>query len=210
MLDKGEFPQARITGLTVPTTKGGDPNNPENYRRVTILPILGKLFETLVNIRLVFLKDALCQHDTFNGGFKKGSITSDNIFVLLGCSQKAQAMDEPEYVWFVDFKRAFDTVNRRMMFFKLMKRGIEGKCVHLLQNVYIKAKMKVCVNNVLSHLITDETGVNQGGPNSPDMFVDFLSDLRKYLDEQCGIVVDECVLLHLPWADDLIIVPNSA
>ena len=70
--------------------------------------------------------------------------------------------------------------------------------------------MKVCANNVLSHLITDETGVNQGGPNSPDMFVDFLSDLRKYLDEQCVIVVDECVFLHLLWADDLIIGSNSA
>ena len=122
MLDKREFPQEWITGLTVPIPKGGDPNNHENYGRVTILPILGKLFETLIDIRLIFLKDALCQHDPFNGGFKKGSMTSDKIFVLLGCIQKAQAMNEPLYVCFVDLKRAFDTEYRRMMFFKLMKR----------------------------------------------------------------------------------------
>ena len=57
--------------------------------------------------------------------------------------------------------------------------------------------------------MSDETGVKQGGPNSPDMFVDFLSDLRDYLNEKCGIVVDNDILLHLLWADDLIIVANS-
>ena len=38
--------------------------------------------------------------------------------------------------------------------------------------------MKICVDGLLSEIFTDEVGVNQGGPNSPDMFVDFLSDLR--------------------------------
>jgi len=70
--------------------------------------------------------------------------------------------------------------------------------------------MKVCVNGLLSEMISDETGVNQGGPNSPDMFIDFLSDLRNYLNEKCGIVVNDDILLHLLWADDLIIVANSA
>ena len=59
--------------------------------------------------------------------------------------------------------------------------------------------------------MSDKTGVNQGGPNSPDIchLVDFLSDLRLYINEKCGIVVDNDILSHILWADDLIIVANS-
>ena len=71
MFDKGEFPKEWAKVLTIPISKGGDKNKPEHYRRVTMLPLLGKLFETIVNIRLVFIKDCLNIHDPFNGGFKK-------------------------------------------------------------------------------------------------------------------------------------------
>ena len=162
-----------------------------------MLPLLGKLFETIVNTRLVFVKEAMNLHDPYNGGFNKGAMTSDNMFILSGCIQKAFAMKQPLYVCFVDFKRAFDTVNRELMFFKLIKKGLDGKFVKVLRQMYKKTKMKVCVNGLLSKFITDETGVNQGGPNSRDMFTDFLSDVRKYLDKKCGVVVDDDILVHL-------------
>lgn len=209
VLDKGKFPQEWCNGLTVPVPKGGDKSKAENYRRVTILPLLGKLFETIVNIRLVYLKDVLQKHDPFNGGFKKGSMTSDNLFVLNGCVEKSRALKQTLYVCFVDFKRAFDSVNRDLMFYKLLKNGTDGKFVHLLRDMYAKTQMKICIDGMLTGMISDETGVNQGGPNSPDMFVDFLSDLRCYLDEKSGVVLNDEILLHLLWADDLIIVSNS-
>ena len=138
MYDKGEFPKEWANGLTIPISKGGDKNKPENYRRVTMLPLLGKLFETIVNIRLVFIKDCLNKHDPFNGGFKKGSMTSDNMFVLLRSLEKSYALKQPLYVCFVDFKCAFDSVNRNLMFFILINRGYDGKTVKLLRDMYKK------------------------------------------------------------------------
>ena len=72
------------------------------------------------------------------------------------------------------------------------------------------------LKGLLSQIITDETGVNQGGPNSPDTFVDFLSAMRILgafiflfgIDEKCGIVVDEYIVLHLLWAVNRIILSN--
>ena len=55
MFDKGESPKEWAKVLTIPISKGGDKNKPENYRRVTMLPLLEKLFETIVNIRLLDL-----------------------------------------------------------------------------------------------------------------------------------------------------------
>ena len=56
--------------------------DPNNYRRITVVPLLGKLFEVLFNKRLHFLKEMLYEGcDKFNGGFMKNNSTSNNMFV---------------------------------------------------------------------------------------------------------------------------------
>lgn len=155
------------------------------------------------------MKNALNSDDKFNGGFKKNSSTSD-MFILLGAIQRSQFMKKPLYIAFVDFRRAFDTVNRNIMFHKPMKKKIDGKLMRILYNMYTKTKSKICVNGALSDFLYDTLGVNQGGPNSPDMFVDFLSDMSEYLSHSCRIVItNELLLLHLLWADDLILVSDT-
>ena len=95
--------------------------DPNNYRRITIVSALGKLFEILFNRRLVFLKEVLYNGgDKYNEGFKKNSCTSDNMLILLGATQRSQFLKKPLYVAFVDFRRAFNTINRSMMFYKLI------------------------------------------------------------------------------------------
>ncbi len=179
LLDLQHFPQSWMEGLGIPIPKGGDPRDPNNYRRITVLPLFGKLFETLFNNRLLFLKDIRNFEDKFNGGFKKGSTTSDNMLMLLGSIQRSQFLKQPLYVAFVDFRRAFDTVNRNMMFYKLIRKQIDGKLIRLLYNIYSKTKTKICVDGFLSNFIYDTLGVNQGGPNSSDMFKDFFGRLRR-------------------------------
>lgn len=112
VLDSGKFPEQWVNGLITPVHKGQSITNPENYRRITVLPLLGKLFEIVVNNRVTFMKETLHSADQYNGGFKKGSMTSDNMFLLLGCIQRSTALKQPLYVCYVDFRRAFGTVNR--------------------------------------------------------------------------------------------------
>ena len=67
------------------------------------------------------------------------------------------------------------------------------------------------VNGVLYEWITGEVGMNQGGPNSPNLFRKFLADLVSYFELKFGIVIsDNHILMHLLWADDLILVSDSA
>ena len=58
------------------------------------------------------------------------------------------------------------------MFYKLVKRGIDGSLIKRPRDTYRKTKMKMCVDGLLSEIFTDEASVNQGDPNSSDMFVD--------------------------------------
>ena len=141
MLDMGNFPDSWIEGLIFPIHKSGDKKDPSNYRRITVLPSMGKLFKNLVNNRLVLMKDVFNMEDKFNGGFKNSS-TSNNMFLLIGAIQRAEFLKQPLYVALLDFKRAFDTVNRNMLFYKLVKRKLMGIFVSYCMTCITKQSLK--------------------------------------------------------------------
>ena len=69
-----------------------------------------------------------------------------------------------------------------MMFYKLVKKKIHLKLIRLLYDKYKNTKSVICVEGLLSDLLYDTLGVNQGRPNSPEMFKGFLDDMRKYFE----------------------------
>ena len=83
------------------------------------------------------------------------------MFILVGAIQRAEFLKQPLYVAFVDFKRAFDAVNRNMLFYKLVKKKIDGNLIKLLYDMYNKTKSKVCTGGLLSELLHDTHRVNQ-------------------------------------------------
>ena len=148
--------------------------------------------------------------DRYNGGFVKGSMTQDNMLILLGCIQSQMAKGETLYVAFVDFKKAFNYVNRTILFYKLIKSGFSGRTIQVLRDMYSKIKARVKVNNLLYDWIFDSSGTNQGGPLSPGMFRKLLQDLIAFLDLTEGIVINGSeVIAHLLWADNLILMSDN-
>ena len=65
-------------------------------------------------------------------------------------------------------------------------------------------------NGKISPKIRDELGVNQGGNASPTLFRKYLSDLGDYLSKHVGICISEEIIAHLLWADDLVLLSDSA
>ena len=97
-----------------------------------------------------------------------------------------------------------------MIFYKLVKKKIDGKLIPLFYDMYKNTKSMICVDGLLSDLLYHTLGVDQGGPNSPEMFKGFLDAMRKYFSKTCGIVIsDELLLLHLLWVDDLILISDT-
>ena len=82
ILDKKSFPRQRAKGVIIPIYKKGDPNEPSNYRGITLVSCLGKLFTIIVNERL---KKRALQNDIITDaqfGFKADYSTVDAIFIL--------------------------------------------------------------------------------------------------------------------------------
>jgi hypothetical protein len=209
IIESRKFPDIWAVGLRTPVPKPGDSSNVDNYRGITVLSVFAKIFEITINKRLSVINEVFGRTDRTNGGFLKGSQTSDNLFILNGLVEKQLILGKKLVVCFVDFSKAFDLINRHILFYKLMSSGIHGRVIDTIRDLYKKTCFHVKTKDGLSQLISDTVGVNQGGNLSPTLFRQYIADLGKYLHRQCGIVVGEEILTHILWADDLILISDS-
>ena len=115
-----------------------------------MLSVFTKLFETTVNNRMSFVSAAYNTGDKYNGGFTKGSRTSDILFILQGLVERQMIIGKPLYLCMVDFSKAFDLVNRNILFFKLINAGVHGKVIDTLRNLYRKTYFRVKYHGLLS------------------------------------------------------------
>ena len=94
--------------------------------------------------------------------------------------------------------------------YKLYSRGVRGKYFKILKSMYSKSKCRVKYNSRLSEIFDNLKGVLQGGVISPTLFKTFLDDLDEYLDKSRGIKVSDPSICHMLFADDLILVSETA
>lgn len=209
ILQSGEYPKSWSTGLINPIYKKKSMKDPANYRKITLLTSIGKLFERILNNRLQYCQEALKLGDPMQNGFIKDARTTDNVFILNGIVEKYTALKKPVYMCFVDFKSAFDNVNRKALLFKLLNKGIGGKTFQIIRDLFSKAKSRVKWDNSLGEVFENLYGVLQGGVLSPTLFNIFIEDLPNYLDKSKGVKIDDTMICHLLQADDLVLMSET-
>ena len=153
--------------LITPIHKKGDKYNPDNYRAIAVGSNLGKLFSSILLNRLLIFRNMYCPDPISQLGFCKNAQTSDHIFVLNTCIQKYTAANNRLYTCFIDFQKAFDTVCREALLYKLFTLGIQGNFFKCLQYMYSNSKAKIKLINKFSESIDVLTGTEQGHPMSP-------------------------------------------
>ena len=209
ILEKREFPMSWAEGLKSAVYKSGIRNNPNNYRGITVLGIFAKIFEILVSNRFQFINEAFDKVDRHNGGFLRGKRTTDNIFILTSLIQRQLSLGKPLYVCFVDFSKAFDLVNRAILFYKLINSGWSGRLLDTVKDLYSKTSFRFKFQGEVSSNIPNDIGVNQGGNASGFLFRKYISDLGDFLHKHVGVCIGDTILSHLLWADDLILFSDS-
>jgi hypothetical protein len=186
ILDSGIFPEVWSKGIILPIYKNkGDVSDPDNYRGITILSCFGKLFTNVLNTRLNnFLENnnILCEEQA---GFRKNYSTTDHIFSLKMLIDLYLSKGKKLYCSFIDYRKAFDSINRTALWQKLLSNNVDGKCIKIIYDMYKKAKSCVQVNSFskMSDFFTSHTGVRQGENLSPVLFSLFLNDLNQFLSQ---------------------------
>ena len=145
----GLYPKTWCAGLINPLHKRDSPFLPDNYRKITITPAIGKIFDGILNNRLQFAKECLGTGDPFQNGFKPNANAIDNIFILNGIIDKCKAVGRPLYACFVDFKSAFDLINRSALLYKLMNQGCNGKFLTVIKSMFRNATSRVKWEDIL-------------------------------------------------------------
>ena len=123
----GYFPEKWPEGFIVPIFKKGDINDVSNYKGITLLSTVGKLFTSILNNRLNKWVEEYSIYTEAQAGFRKHLSTVDNIFVLNGLITNCLNNNDYLYCCFVDFTKAFNYIDREILWYTLIKIGDRGR-----------------------------------------------------------------------------------
>ena len=166
-MESGKYPKTWGVGYLVPIHKSDAISNPNNYRGITINSCFSKVFNSILNDRLVeFLNVNSIMKDE-QIGFRKGARTADHIFKLKTLIGKYVQKNSKLYARFIDLRKAFDSVVHSALFYNLYNYNINGKCFPHHTSMYSCSVLRVKVNNKLSEEFMSEVGVKQGDNLNP-------------------------------------------
>lgn len=212
-------PKNWLVGLIVPIYKNkGDRQDCNNYRGITLLSCFSKLFTSAVNERLNDFCEAngiLKENQT---GFRSGYSTTDHVFLLHTLIELFLSSNCSLFTAFVDFAKAFDSIPREALWYKLLKEGVAGNILDVIKSIYSDIKSCIFTNGEKSEFFASLKGVRQGENLSPLLFSLFVNDLEDFLYKGGGQTLilkgsnlhQYMKLMVIMYADDTVLLANSA
>ncbi len=179
------------SSITIPLHKKDDRQNPDNYRAITIGSCLGKLFSSILLNRLTEFRRSACPDHPNQLGFRSGAQCSDHILTLSTIIEKyVKRQKKRLFACFVDYSlKAFDSVCRDALLFKLSTMGISGGFFDCLQFMYQSSTTRIKLIQKLSAAIDVTIGTEQGHPMSPELFKMYILDLSTRLEEIPNLLI---------------------
>lgn len=193
---EGVFPAVWKKAFITPVYKSGDKSNVENYRPISILSTLSKVFERLVHGSLyphIHQHIILEQH-----GFVKRRSTTTNLMVFT--NYLFEHMDQRIQVdaVYTDFQKAFDKVDHKILMDKIAFNGIRGNLLRWFMSYIFNRTQKVVVNGYESDVVTVTSGVPQGSILGPLLFILFINDIKQCFINSRFLMYADDIKIYTP------------
>ena len=174
LLSEGIFPECFKTAKIIPIFKYGDSNSTVNYKPISMLPFLSKIFEKLMCARLDFyLKSNNILRANQFGKIQILQMQLLNSLIMFIHSKKS-----PIAVY-IDFSKAFDTVSHNILMSKFLHNGVRGVMQHWFESYLSNRKQYISIKNCSCSMSNITLGVPQGSVLGQVLFLLYINDMYR-------------------------------
>ena len=178
-LDAGFFPECLKSATLIPIFKKGDSRNLNNYRPISLLPVMSKVFEKVINVQLTeVIEEGFIDDNQY--GFRRGHSTEHAMIKFVDHVQKSLSGKNHVVSVFVDVSKAFDSCDHSILLSKIKRTGLDEIGTKLLASYLENRKNIVVVNDVIGGTFYINIGVGQGTILGPTLFKIYIMDMHLY------------------------------
>ena len=196
ILETSSYPDIWKRANVTPIFKKNDKQVIKNYRPISLLPIIGKLFEKIIFNNLYSYLNANNLITKNQSGFRPGDSTSNQLLYLV--NEIHEAFENPKSLEvravFLDIFKAFDKVWHEGLIFKLKQNGISGNLLNLFKSYLKNRQQRVVINGSYSEYVCIESGVPQGSVLGPLLFLVYINDLENNIKSNIKFFADDTML----------------
>ncbi len=195
----------------IPKSSGKDPLVSLNYRGISLLSCMAKMYTSLLNNRLQNYCDDFELLADEQNGFRRSRSCLDHIFTLTSVIRNRIVEKQPTFCAFIDFEKAFDWIDRDLLMLTLLKYNINEKIYKSIEALYKNTLCCVKLNAMFSGWFLSNSGVRQGDSLSPTLFALLINSLVGDISElNLGIEVNENLKLSIMlYADDIVLLAEN-
>ena len=210
--DTGKVPDIWCKSVISPIPKctTSDPRDPLSYRGISITPVVYKVYCSLLNDRVM----AWSEHNNLiyegQNGFRKGRSTIDHISSLTQIIETRKKLKMSTFCAFIDFKKAYDSINRDILWHKLEHFKLNNKLLGAIKSIYKNVLCSVKLNGFLTDWFGVKSGLKRGCSLSPVLFNLYINDLALKINALGkGIKIDDESISILLYADDVVLLAEN-